>query len=128
MQPKDNEKKFDEMLKCGLKNHCEPINDDFARQLYAKVEKIQQQQILNRIIIQERTSLAAFMLLPLLVLATMFAFPFLITAAGHSIANICISLIESLNVFFQHWKLFCYYSMVILFCLFAAYQMLKTER
>jgi uncharacterized membrane protein len=127
MLPKDNEKKFDEMLKIGLKNHREMINDDFARQLLAKVEKIQQQRILNRIIMQERISLAAFILLPLIILAVMFTFPCLITSAGQCIANICIFLIESFNIIIKHWQICCYYSMVAILGLYAFYQMLKTE-
>jgi hypothetical protein len=115
------------MLKYSLKKHYERVDDDFACRLLAKVEKIEQQNILNKIIFQERISLVSFIALPLIILTTLFVFPSLITFAGQSIVNLCIVLVESAGIVIRHWRIFCYYSFAIFLCFYSVFQMLKTE-
>jgi hypothetical protein len=128
MLPENNDIKFDEMLKKSLKNHHEIVPDDFASELSAKVEKIEKQKALNKVIAQERLSLAGFFILPLMIIGLMIAFPSLITNSGRIISQVHHLICQSLEIIIARWQLFAYYCLALLACLYAFYQMTVEEK
>jgi hypothetical protein len=124
MLPEDNEFKFDEMLKKSLKNHHTPIRDDFAEELLVKVEKFEQQRVIQKVVMQERLSMAVFILLPLTLIAVIIVFPSLIIETG----QLTISLAaRSLEAVIKQWQMLIYFATIALACLYAVYQMLAKE-
>jgi hypothetical protein len=119
--PPENEHKFDEMLKKNLKQHSEPIRQNFAAELIAKIQKLEQQEILNRIVMQERALLAACILLPIAAIAVMFAFPNLISESAEQIAKLKPILKQS---FVEQWQYWTSYVFAAAAGLYAIYEML----
>jgi uncharacterized membrane protein len=128
MQPKNSEARFDEMLKTELKKHRELIRDDFAQELLAKVEKIEQQKAIQKVVVQERLSLAAFIILPLIIIGAMIMFPSLIVNSGQIISKMYYVIGQSMHIITAKWQLFSYYCLVFLACLYTFYQMTAAEK
>jgi hypothetical protein len=124
MLPKDNEAKFDEMLKTSLKNHHESVSGNFTKELLAKVEKLEQQKAIQKVIMQERFSMAVFVLLPLTLIAVIIAFPSLIIETGQLMISLTV---QSLEAVIKQWQMLIYFATIALACLYAVYQMLAKE-
>jgi hypothetical protein len=123
----ENERKFDEILKKSLKKHREPIRDDFARELLTKIQIIEQQNAIRKVILQERISLAAFILLPLSVIALMFAFPAVVMETGQLLIESPKLMLQAVITLSKQWQLLAYYTLIGSACLYAAYQILRPE-
>ncbi|MBU1261059.1 MAG: hypothetical protein KJ757_05645 [Planctomycetes bacterium] len=122
-----SEQIFDEILKKSLKKHREPIRDDFARELLAKIQMAEQQNALRKVVLQERVSLAAFILLPLAAIAVMFVFPDMVTGLGRLLAELPPLIIQALITLAKQWQLLAYYALALSACLYAAYEVLRPE-
>ncbi|PKL46486.1 MAG: hypothetical protein CVV39_07155 [Planctomycetes bacterium HGW-Planctomycetes-1] len=123
----ENERKFDEILKKSLKQHRESIRDDFARELLTKIQIIEQQNAIRKVVLQERISLAAFILLPLATIAAIFAFPDMVAEMGRLLTELPPLIIQALIILAKQWQLLVYYTLIGLGCLYAAYQVLRLE-
>ena len=122
-----NERKFDEILKNNLKKHREPIRDDFARELLANIQTAEQQNALRKVVLQESIFLAAFILLPLSALSTLFIFPSLIAGVGQFLTGLFPLINQAFESLIKQWQLLAYDAMAILACLYTAYEMLRPE-
>ena len=124
---KQNERRFDEILKKNLKKHREPIRDDFTRELLAKIQKVEQQKALAKVIWQERAALAACILLPIGMITVMFAFPNLVVQSAQLLTKLYSLIIPSIESFINHWQLWIYYILAAAACLYAFYESLLRE-
>ncbi|OQA03324.1 MAG: hypothetical protein BWY69_00532 [Planctomycetes bacterium ADurb.Bin401] len=122
-----NDKTFDQILQKGLKKYNEPINNHFAQELLARIEKIEQQKALRRVLIQEKASLAAFILLPIIIIAMMIVFASVIANAGNLITGLVPSIFVLLKLMIKQWQMIVYYSTAALICLYVLYQTLAAE-
>jgi uncharacterized membrane protein len=124
---KQNERRFDEILKKNLKKHREPIRNDFTRELLAKIQTAEQQNAIRKVVLQEKVSLAAFILLPVGVIALMFAFPGMVTGVGRLLVELPLLITQALITLMKQWQLWVYYILAAAACLYAFYESLLRE-
>jgi hypothetical protein len=121
------ERRFDEMLKKNLKLHREPIRNDFTQELLAKIQKVEEQEVLAKVVLQERLAFAAFILLPIGAIVVMFAFPNLVIAPIRLAEKLYPLIKLSLTNFVNHWQLWVCYILTAGACLYAFYESLLAE-
>ena len=124
---KQNERRFDEMLKKGLKEHREPVRREFARRLLAKIQTFEQQKVLRRVIWQERISLAAFILLPAAVVILVLMFPNLVLMSSQLLEVLYLLVKETAASMVQQWQLWMGYAAVAVAMIYAAYEILLAD-
>jgi hypothetical protein len=127
MLPENYEYRFDEMLKKNLKLHREPIRRDFAQELLAKIQKVEQQKVLTKVVRQERLAFAAFILLPIGLIVVMFAFPNLAIAPTRFLEELYPLANQAFEYFIKEWKLRVYYIFAAAACLYAFYESLLAD-
>ncbi|MDD5011425.1 MAG: hypothetical protein PHQ00_04810 [Phycisphaerae bacterium] len=120
----ENERKFDEILKKNLKKHRELVRDDFAKELLTKIQIIEQQNAIRKVVLQEKISLAAFILLPLSVIALMFAFPDIVMGTGRLLTESPQLMIQAVIALSKQWQLLAYCASALLACSYGAYEIL----
>ncbi|GEM_PF-3566839 len=123
----ENEQKFDEILKKSLKKHREPIRKDFAAELLAKIQLAEQQNALRKVVLQEKISLAAFILLPVGAIALMFAFSDMVVEMGRLLVELPPLIGQILITLSKQWQLLVYYTLAFLACLYGVHEMLRPE-
>ncbi|MFA5293528.1 MAG: hypothetical protein WC496_10895 [Phycisphaerae bacterium] len=124
---KQNERRFDDILKKNLKQHRESIRNDFARELLAKIQKAEQQKALAKVIMQERVLLAACIFLPIAAIAVIFAFPNLIVESSQQTTILHSLLIQLAKASMNHWQLCIYYTMAVAAVIYTVYEMVLAE-
>lgn len=67
--------KFDEILGRSLRRHSEPVPADFTERMLRQIEEAEQQQILARVVRQERLSLAGCIVFGILAAVGVAVFP-----------------------------------------------------
>jgi sensor domain CHASE-containing protein len=127
MLPENNERRFNEMLKKNLKQHRESIRKDFAQELWAKIQKAEQQKVLAKVVRQERLAFAAFILLPAGMVIVIVAFPNLAIAPTRLIEELYPLANQAFEYFIKEWKLWTYYILATAACLYAFYESLLRE-
>jgi len=75
MAGKLNDDKFDEILGQSLRRHSEPVPADFTERMLKQIEEAEQRQILNRVVWQERLSLAGCIVFGILAAIGVAVFP-----------------------------------------------------
>lgn len=86
MAGKLNDDRFDEMLGESLRRHSEPVPADFTDRMLRQIEEAEQQQILARVVWQERLSLAGCIVFGILAAIGVAVFPGRITGILRGIA------------------------------------------
>ena len=86
MAGKLNDDKFDEILGQSLRRHSEPVPAEFTERMLKQVKEAEQRQILARVVLQERLSLAGCILFGLLAAVGITVFPGRIAGILRSIA------------------------------------------
>ena len=72
-----NEEKFDALLKRSLQNHKVSVPDGFTENVLESVRQAEQQEILQRVILEEKLTLTACITLTVLALIAAMALPLL---------------------------------------------------
>ena len=75
MAGKLNDDRFDEMLGRSFRRHSEPVPADFTERMLSRIEEAEQRQILNRVVWQERLSLAGCIVFGVLAAVGIAVFP-----------------------------------------------------
>jgi Na+/H+ antiporter NhaA len=70
-----NEDRFDEMLGQALRSHSEPVPADFTDKMLRQVKEAEEQEILARVVLQERLSLAGCIVFGVLAAVGVMVFP-----------------------------------------------------
>jgi hypothetical protein len=122
-----NEHRFDEMLKKNLKQHREPVRQDFAQELGAKIQKVEQQEVLAKVVRQERLAFAAFILLPIGTIAVILGYPNLAIETTRLMTNLYPLIKLAIASFVNHWQLWVCYILAAAACLYAFYESLLAE-
>ena len=124
---KQNEQKFDQMLKKALKKHCEPIRKDFAHDFLAKIQTVEQQNVLRKVIRQERMLLAACISLPIGAIVMMLVFPNLLLVPTQLLETLYLLAKETAANMAQHWRLWIYYAIAAIAVIYAFYESLLAD-
>jgi hypothetical protein len=124
---KQNERRFDEMLKKALKEHREPVRREFARRLLAKILTIEQQKVLAKIVRQERALLAACILLPVIAVISGLIFPSLLLVPSQLLELLYLLGREAAINMAQHWQLWMGYAAVAVVMIYAVYEVLLAD-
>jgi hypothetical protein len=124
---KQNERRFDEMLKRTLKEHREPVQREFARRLLAKILTIEQQEAIRKVVRQERTLLAAFILLPAAVAISVLMFPNLLLVSSQLPGVLYLLAQETAASMVQQWRLWTGYAVIAAVMIYAVYGVLLAD-
>ena len=84
---KPNEDKFDQMLGRALQRHSEPVPADFTERMLRRIEEAEERQVLARVVLQERLTLAGSIILGAAAIVVVVFFPGRITGIFGSIAG-----------------------------------------
>jgi hypothetical protein len=124
---KQNERKFDGMLKKALKEHREPVRREFARRLLAKILTIEQQEAIRKVVRQERMLLAAFILLPAAVIISVLMFPNLLLVSSQLPGVLYLLAKETAANMVQQWQLWTSYAVIAAVMIYAVYEVLLAD-
>lgn len=124
---KRNEDRFDELLKNSLKQYHQPVREDFPYQMLKKLEQIEQQNALKKIVRQERALLAAFILLPVAVVIAGLTFPNLLLMPSQLLEILYLLAEEAAANWAQQWQLWIGYAMATAVVIYAVYEVLLVD-
>jgi len=71
----DKEEKFDKMLYQALKRHSEPVPTDFTDRMLRRIREAEERRILARVVMEERFALAGCIVLGIMTVVVVSAFP-----------------------------------------------------
>ena len=138
MAGKLNDDKFNKMLGESLRRHSEPVPEDFTERMLTQVKEAEQRQILARVVLQERLSLAGCILFSVLAAVGITVFPGRIAGilrgiaanfterGGAYIEGIGQSIsIENIR---SEWQLYIILALVLGFALYCVVDMLVGDR
>lgn len=133
-----NDDKFDEMLGKSLRRHTEPVPVNFAERMLKQIEEAEQRRILNRVVLQERLSLAGCIVFGILAVVGVTVFPGRIAGILRGIAA---NLTERGGAYFNgvgqsipienirsEWQLYIVLAFVLGFALYCIVDMLVGDR
>ena len=133
-----NEDKFDEMLGQSLRRHSEPVPADFTAKMLRQVREVQEQEILARVVLQERLSLAGCIVFGVLAFVGITVFPGRIvgilrsimagfTERGGAVVD-GIGRTISMETIKSEWQMYTILALVLGFALYCVVDMLVGDR
>jgi hypothetical protein len=133
-----NEDKFDEMLGQSLRRHSEPVPVDFTEKMLREVREVQERQILARVVLQERLSLAGCIVFGVLAAVGITVFPGRIvgilksitaglTERGGAVVD-GIGRTISIETIRSEWQMYTILALVLGFALYCVVDMLVGDR
>lgn len=138
MAGKLNEDKFDEMLGQSLRRHSEPVPADFTEKMLREVREVQERQILARVVLQERLSLAGCIVFGILAAVGVTVFPGRIAGVLRSIATGLterggavvdgIGQTISMETIRSEWQMYTILALVLGFAAYCVLDMLVGDR
>ena len=133
-----NEDKFDEMLGQSLRRHSESVPADFTERMLREVREVQERQILARVVLQERLSLAGCIVFGVLAVVGITVFPGRIAGIFRGIAaNFTerggayidgIGQTISMETIRSEWQMYTILALVLGFALYCIVDMLVGDR
>jgi len=133
-----NEDKFDEMLGQSLRRHSEPVPADFTERMLKQIEESEQRQILARVVLQERLSLAGCIVFGVLAAVGVTVFPGRIAGVLRGIAAGFaerggayidgIGRTISMETVRSEWQLYIILALVLGFAFYCVVDMLVGDR
>ncbi len=133
-----NEDKFDEMLGQSLRRHSEPVSADFTERMLRQVREVEERQILARVVLQERLSLAGCIVFGVLAAVGVIVFPGRVVGilrsilagfterGGAYIDGIGQSI--SIDAIRSEWQMYIILALVLGFALYCGVDMLVGDR
>ena len=135
---KFNEDKFDEMLGQVLRRHSEPVPADFTERMVRRIKEAEEQEILARVVLQERLALAGCLVFGALATIGVTVFPGRIVGILRSIAaNFTerggalvdrIGQTISMETVRSEWQLYAILALVFGFAVYSLVDMLVGDR
>lgn len=131
-----NEDKFDEMLSRALQRHTEPVPADFTGRMLRRIEEAEERQVLARVVLQERLSLAGSIIMGAAALAAVVFFPGRITAVFGSIAGsfaqkgdtLIGRIPQAVEAVRGEWQLYTVVAVVFVFAVYSLMDLLLGDR
>ncbi len=138
MAGKLNDDKFDEMLGQSLRRHSESVPADFTEKMLRQVREVEERQILARVVLQERLSLAGCIVFGVLAAVGIMVFPGRIAGIFRSIAAGLterggavldgIGRTISMETIRSEWQLYIILALLLGFALYCVVDMLVGDR
>ncbi len=133
-----NEDKFDEMLGQSLRRHSESVPADFTERMLREVREVHERQILARVVLQERLSLAGCIVFGVLAVVGITVFPGRIAGILRSIMDGFterggavvdgIGRTISMETVRSEWQLYIVFALVLGFAAYCVVDMLVGDR
>ena len=133
-----NEDKFDEMLGQALRRHSEPVPAGFTERMLRQVREAEEQEILARVVLQERLALAGCLVFGALAAIGVTVFPGRVAGVLRSIAaNFTerggalvdrIGQTISIETVRSEWQLYAILALVFGFAVYSLVDMLVGDR
>ena len=133
-----NEDTFDEMLGQSLRRHSESVPADFTERMLREVREVEQRQILARVVLQERLSLAGCIVFGVLAFVGVTVFPGKVAGILRSIAAGFaerggavvdgIGRTISMETVRSEWQMYTILALVLGFALYCIVDMLVGDR
>ena len=133
-----NEDKFDEMLGQALRRHSEPVPADFTERMLRRIKEVEEQEILARVVLQERLALAGCLVFGALATIGVTVFPGRVAGVLQSIAaNFTerggalvdrIGQTISIETVRSEWQLYTILALVFGFAVYSLVDMLVGDR
>lgn len=133
-----NEDKFDEMLGQALRRHSEPVPAGFTERMLRQVREAEEQEILARVVLQERLALAGCLVFGALAAIGVTVFPGRVAGVLRSIgANFTerggalvdrIGQSISIETVRSEWQLYAILALVLGFAVYSFVDMLVGDR
>ncbi len=131
---KDN--KFDEMLGRTLRRSSQAVPADFTQRMLSQIRKAEEQEILARVVLQERLALAGCIVFGAAAIIAMVAFPDTITAAFNSIVGsftarssaLVNRIPQSIKTVRDQWQLYSVFAAMAGFAVYSLLDLLAGER
>ncbi len=133
-----NEDKFDEMLGQSLRRHSEPVPAGFTERMLRQVREAEEQEILARVVLQERLALAGCLVFGALAAIGVTIFPGRVAGVLRSIAANFTerggALVDrigqsiSIETVRSEWQLYAILALVFGFAVYSLVDMLVGDR
>jgi len=118
---------FGKILATALAKQTTPVPDDFADNVLKKIQAAEQQNILSKIILQERLALAACIVLPLSVLVFILTFPEFVIKFSQQMVQICSTAVDTaMNTQFQ-WQSLIALAVAVAFAIYTFFDLLFAD-
>jgi hypothetical protein len=124
---KKNGDRFDKLLKSALKQYRQPVPAGFPQRMLDKLEQLEQQKAIRKVVRQERALLAACILLPVGVIAIMLAFPDLLLVPSRLLETLYLLASQTAASMAQQWRLWTGYAIVAAVMMYAVYEVLLAD-
>jgi hypothetical protein len=124
---KQNEQKFDYMLKTALKGLQETVRPEFSEKLIAKIRTIEQQNILRKVILQERLLLAGLILFPIAAITIIFAYPAIVLIPVRLFVELIPIAGKGVDKLVEQWRLWACYLTAAAAAIYATYETLLKD-
>ena len=124
---KQNEQKFDYMLKKALKSRRETVRPEFSEKLIAKIRIIEQQKIIRRVVLQERLLLAGFVLFPIAAITFLLAYPAVVLMPVRLFVELIPMVGKGVDKLVEQWRLCVCYLTAAAAVMYAAYETLLRD-
>jgi hypothetical protein len=122
-----NEERFDELLTSALKKYRQPVPAGFPQRMLSRLEQFEQQEALRKVVRQERTLLAAFILLPAAVAILVLMFPNLLLMSSQLLETLYLLAKETAANMVQQWQLWTGYAVAAAVAIYAVYEVLLAD-
>jgi hypothetical protein len=119
-----NEERFDELLTSALKKYRQPTPAGFPQRMLSRLEQVEQQEAIRKVVRQERMLLAGFILLPAAVVILVLMFPNLFLMSSQLLETLYLLAKETAANMIQQWRLWIGYVMVAAVAVYGIYEIL----
>jgi len=124
---KKNGDRFDRLLKDALKQYCQPTPAGFPQQMLSRLRQFEQQEVLRKVVRQERALLAAFILLPIAGVILVLVFPNLLLVSLRLPEMLYLLVKETAANMARQWRLWIGYAMAAAVAMYGVYEILLTD-
>jgi cytochrome b len=124
---KKNGDRFDRLLKDALKQYRQPVPAGFPQQMLSRLQQFEQQEVLRKVVRQERALLAAFVLLPIAGVILVLVFPNLLLVPTQLLEMLYLLAKETAANMIQQWQLWIGYAMAAAAAVYGIYEVLLTD-
>ena len=132
----DKDNKFDKMLGQTLRRSSQAVPADFTQRMLRQIRQAEEQNILARVVLQERLALAGCFALGAAAIIAIAVFPDTITAVFHSIVGsytaqsttLVNRIPQGINTVRNQWELYTIITALMGFAVYSLVDLLAGER
>ena len=126
----DNDRHNDQLdrtLTTALRGHKLPRRNDFADKMLVRLKEQQQQEILARVILQERLALAGIISLPIVAVVVILFFPETVIGFSAWLSDKCNIIAQSVLTLTDQWQLWMVALLAVGVAIYSVVDLILTE-